>query len=196
MAVRLRSIGLFEGWVHRRHRSSKGKREQYKKRKESKKILLWKVGKAREKLKNEKRKINKLIKKSMLNKCFLLGNLTKDVELRTTVGGQTVGVVGLATSEKYKDKEGNLKESVAFHNLVVWGEGAKTLAKYVGKGDKLLVEGKINYRNYEDKNGNKRYITEILVRDFKFVGTKKKEDKPQASSQEDNGEIPVEELPF
>ena len=106
-----------------------------------------------------------------MNKVILLGNLTRDIELKTIPSGSIVGNVGIATNESYTNKQGEKVDKVSFHNLTVWNKQAETLAQYTQKGSKLLVEGKIDYQEYE-KDGVKRIITKIVVERFEFAGSK------------------------
>lgn len=102
-----------------------------------------------------------------MNRIFLYGRLGQDWELVTTTNDVSVAKTSLATSEKYKDKE-----STHWHKLVAWNKTAENLSKYTSKGDALLIEGKLTYNNWEDKEGNKRKTTEIIVDRFHFVGGK------------------------
>lgn len=105
-----------------------------------------------------------------LNKAILLGNVGKDPEIRDA-GGNKVATFGLATSETWKDKDGNKQEQTDWHNIVVWGEKpCAVIAQYVKKGSKLLIEGKIRTRKYTDKDNNERYVTEIICDNFKLEG--------------------------
>ena len=102
-----------------------------------------------------------------MNLCILIGNLTKDVEVRQ-VGSGSVSSFTIATSKKWKDKDGNAKEKTEFHNCSFWGKGGEVFAKYHSKGDKACVTGAVEYDSYE-KDGVKRYITKINVEKFEFV---------------------------
>lgn len=106
-----------------------------------------------------------------MNKAILIGNLAKDVELRNTQGGKTVGSVSLATNKSYTDASGNKVKTATFHNLVLWNKAAEIFAQYTKKGDKVYVEGEINNRSYEAKDGSKRYISEIVVSEFEFLNS-------------------------
>lgn len=108
----------------------------------------------------------------MVNKVNLLGNVGADPSIRE-VNEMKVASFSLATSESYKDKQGNKVEKTEWHNLVVWGALAKVVESYVKKGDKLYVEGKISYRSYEDKEGQQKHITEIKVTELRMLGGKK-----------------------
>ena len=93
-----------------------------------------------------------------VNRAILIGNLGKDPELRYTNSGKAVASFSLATSEKYKDSNGEKKTVTEWHNLVAWGQLAEICSKYLSKGKQIYVEGKIQNRSYNDKDGNKRYI--------------------------------------
>ena len=96
-----------------------------------------------------------------INKVILVGNLGKDPEVRTIQSGAQVAKFSLATSESYTNKEGQKIENTEWHNVVLWRGLATIAEKYLKKGNKVYIEGKIRYRQYEDKNGVKKYITEI-----------------------------------
>lgn len=114
-----------------------------------------------------------------LNKVFLLGRATKDVELKVSTSGQNVATVDMATNRYYKDTAGNKKEDVQFHRIVIWGKLAENTATFVKKGDIFLVEGRIANRSWEDKTGNKRSITEIVAENIQFAPRAKVEKKEE-----------------
>jgi single-strand DNA-binding protein len=97
-----------------------------------------------------------------LNKVMLLGNLGADPELRVTPGGQAVLKLRLATTESYLDKSNTRQERTEWHRITIWGKRGEGLAKILGKGDRLFVEGRIQTSSYE-KNGEKRYSTDIIA---------------------------------
>jgi single-strand DNA-binding protein len=110
-----------------------------------------------------------------LNKAILIGNVGSDPEIRTTPGGARVAQFSLATSRSWNDQSGNRQEKTEWHRCVVWnsarGSGlADVVEKYVKKGEKLYVEGEIEYRQWQDKDGQTRYTTEIKVRDLMLLG--------------------------
>ena len=107
-----------------------------------------------------------------VNKVILIGNLGKDPELRYAPSGSAVANFSLATSEQWKDQEGNPQERTSWHNIVVWGKLAEIAAEYLKKGRKVYVEGRIQYRDYEGKDGNKRYVTEVVVNDLVMLGSR------------------------
>jgi single-strand DNA-binding protein len=106
-----------------------------------------------------------------LNRAMLLGNLCADPVLRYTQGGHPVLNFRLATNESYFDKKSNTrKERVDFHNLVMWGKRAESLVKILKRGTRCYVEGPVRTSSYEDKEGAKRYKTEINVTDIRLCG--------------------------
>ena|SRR5688572_15108197 len=105
-----------------------------------------------------------------LNRVTLFGNVGADPELRVTPTGQSVLKIRLATSESYLDKNRVRQEKTEWHSVVVWGKRAEALGKIVEKGSKILVEGSIAYRSYEDKDGNKRYSTDISAQEVILAG--------------------------
>lgn len=104
-----------------------------------------------------------------LNKVFLLGNLTRDPELRHTGNGTAVASFSIAVNRSYKGSDGDYKKEVAFFNIVVWGKTGENCAKYLSKGKSVLVEGRLSNRSYEDKEGQKRNITEIVADQVQFL---------------------------
>lgn len=105
-----------------------------------------------------------------VNKAILVGNLGRDPEVRFTTSGRAVAKFPVATSERWTDQDGNRQERTEWHNIVVWGKQAETCGQYLAKGRQVYVEGSIRSRQYDDKEGNKRYITEIVARDVRFLG--------------------------
>jgi single-strand DNA-binding protein len=105
-----------------------------------------------------------------VNKVILVGNLGKDPELRYTQTGSAVANFSLATSEQWNDREGKRQERTEWHNIVVWGKQAEHCGQYLSKGRQVFIEGSIRTRSYDDKSGNKRYITEIVAQRIQFLG--------------------------
>jgi single-strand DNA-binding protein len=106
-----------------------------------------------------------------LNRVMLLGNLGADPELRMTSGGQAVLKLRLATSETYMDKNRQRQERTEWHNVVIWGKRAEALAKILTKGSRIFVEGGLRTSSYEDRDGNKRYRTEIVTSNILLQGS-------------------------
>jgi single-strand DNA-binding protein len=105
-----------------------------------------------------------------VNKVILVGNLGKDPELRYTPSGAAVTTFSIATSERYKDKDGNKQEKTEWHNIVAWRQLAEICGKYLHKGKQVYIEGKIQTRSYDDRDGNKKYITEIVADQMHMLG--------------------------
>lgn len=105
-----------------------------------------------------------------LNKVMLIENLGKDPEIQQLEGGYSVAKFSLATSESYKDKQGNVQTDIEWHNIIVWRNLAEVAGKYLKKGSTIYLEGKIKTRNYEDKAGVKKYVTEIVADNFIMLG--------------------------
>jgi single-strand DNA-binding protein len=109
-----------------------------------------------------------------INKVILVGNLGSDPEVRSTSNGSRVATLSLATSRRWKNKDGEQQEKTEWHRLVVWNRGKNGLAdvveRYAKKGDKIYVEGSIEYRSWEDKEGQTRYTTEINVSELALLG--------------------------
>jgi single-strand DNA-binding protein len=105
-----------------------------------------------------------------VNKVLLLGNVGKDPEIASTNGGTLVAKLSLATSERFKDKQGEWQERTEWHNLVAYARGAEILRDYVHKGSKLFIEGRLTTRSWDDKeSGTKIYRTEIVVGDISLL---------------------------
>lgn len=105
-----------------------------------------------------------------LNRVMLMGNLGADPELRVTSGGQSVLKLRLATSESYLDKNRVRQERTEWHSVVVWGKRAEALSKFLTKGSRLFIEGGLRTSSYDDKEGNKRYRTEIVASNIILAG--------------------------
>jgi len=104
-----------------------------------------------------------------VNKVILLGNVGKDPEIRSTPGGTMVANFTLATSDRFQDQQGNWQDRTEWHNLVAFKRTAEIVRDYVKKGSKLYIEGKIQTRTWDDKEGVKHYKTEILVNDLSLL---------------------------
>ncbi|WP_438029114.1 single-stranded DNA-binding protein [Sorangium sp. So ce233] len=105
-----------------------------------------------------------------LNKVMLLGNVGADPELRFTQGGQAVLNLRLATNESYLDRDKQRKERTDWHNVVIWGKRAEALGKILGKGSSIFVEGSLRTSSYDDRDGNKRYKTEVVANNVLLTG--------------------------
>jgi single-strand DNA-binding protein len=105
-----------------------------------------------------------------LNRVMLLGNLGADPELRMTSGGQAVLKLRLATSETYLDRNRARQERTEWHNVVIWGKRAEALSKIITKGTRIFVEGGLRTSSYDDRDGNKRYRTEVVATNILLQG--------------------------
>ena len=105
-----------------------------------------------------------------VNKVILVGNLGADPDMRYTPSGQGVCEMRIATSESWNDKNGQRQERVEWHRVIVWGKRAEVCSKYLSKGRQVYVEGRIQTRTYDDKEGVKKYITEVIANDVQFLG--------------------------
>jgi single-strand DNA-binding protein len=122
-----------------------------------------------------------------VNKVILIGNLGKDPELTNLPSGGQVAKFSLATTEKFKDKSGVYQDKTDWHNIVIWGKTAENAAKYLKKGSPVYLEGRISYGSYQDKDGVKKYTTDIVVSSMQFLGSKQGgNDNNQGSEQQPN----------
>jgi single-strand DNA-binding protein len=110
-----------------------------------------------------------------LNKVMLIGNLTRDPEIRYTNGGATVVSFGLATNKSWKNPEGEIQESTEFHNVVAWSKMAEICQQLLAKGMKVYIEGSLNTRSWEDDSGSTKYKTEVRVDEMILLDSKGKQ---------------------
>lgn len=129
-----------------------------------------------------------------LNKVLIMGHLGKNPELRQTGGGRSVANMNIATSRKWSDDTGNVKEETEWHRVIVWGKQAESCAKYLEKGRGCLVEGRIQTRKYQGKDGIERYATEIVAENVVFLpsGQKKESEGDAIEAQISN----LEDVPW
>ncbi|PLX25449.1 MAG: single-stranded DNA-binding protein [Ignavibacteria bacterium] len=116
-----------------------------------------------------------------LNKVMLIGHLGADPELRYTEGNIPVATFNIATNESYKDQSGNLVDRTEWHRIVAWRKLAELFGEYLKKGSKVYIEGKLQTRSWDDKDGNKRYTTEVVCNDFMFLDSRGAGDGGQQS---------------
>jgi single-strand DNA-binding protein len=105
-----------------------------------------------------------------VNKVILVGNLGRDAELRYTPGGAAVATLNLATTEVWNDRNNQRQEKTEWHRVVLWGKQAESLQEYLTKGKQIYVEGRLQTRQWDDKDGNKRYTTEIKADRITLLG--------------------------
>jgi single-strand DNA-binding protein len=106
----------------------------------------------------------------MVNKVILIGNLGADPELRYTGSGTAVADLRVATSRRWTDKQGAQQEDTQWHRVVVWGKQGENCKEYLAKGRQVYIEGRLQTRQWEDRDGNKRYTTEVVAQDVRFLG--------------------------
>lgn len=114
-----------------------------------------------------------------VNKVIVIGNLGADPEIRYTPGGQAVCDLRVATTEQWTDKGGEKKEQTEWHHIVVWGKQAENCSQYLSKGRQIYVEGRLQTRQWDDKDGNRRYTTEVVAQSVKFLGGGRGEGAPR-----------------
>lgn len=143
-----------------------------------------------------------------LNKAMIIGNVTRDPEVRSTPAGQNVVSFGVATNRRWKDQSGEKKEQVEFHNVVAWRKLADIVGQYLKKGSKVYIEGRLQTRSWDDQSGTKRYRTEIVAENMIMLdragtvsedGNSSPAAKSEGSQPEPSGgepEINVEDIPF
>ena len=109
---------------------------------------------------------------TLRNKVQLIGNLGNKPEIITLESGKKLAKFSIATNESYKNSQGEKVTNTEWHNLVAWGKTAEIAENYLEKGKEIAIEGKLTTRSYDDKDGNKRYITEVVVSELLLLGTK------------------------
>ncbi|WP_303318915.1 single-stranded DNA-binding protein [Flavivirga abyssicola] len=131
-----------------------------------------------------------------LNKVMLIGHLGDEVKMHYFEGGGCVGRFPLATNETYTNKQTNERvTNTEWHNIVVRNKGAEICEKYLSKGDKVYIEGRLKTRKWQDDSGNERYSTEIQCNDFTFLSTKKESENNAAAASKSMAQKPVENEP-
>ncbi len=134
-----------------------------------------------------------------VNKAILLGNLGKDPEVRRLDDGRAVANFSIATSETYKNKAGERVTNTEWHNVVLWSPLAEIAESYLKKGSQVYIEGKISNRSYEDKDGIKKYVSEVVGRDITLLGRAPDSSEAQAEenkAQENTETVQEDDLPF
>lgn len=119
--------------------------------------------------------------KGTVNKVLLIGRLGADPEVRYAPSGNAVANFSMATNRSYKDKDGNVQEQTEWHRLVAWGRLAEFAKQYLHKGMRVYVEGRLQYRDWQDQNGVKRYVTDVIANDIQMLeslGTKPDTESP------------------
>lgn len=144
--------------------------------------------------------------KGTVNKVILMGRLGADPELKYTPSGTAVATFSLATNLVWKDQSGNNQERTEWHRIVAWRKLAEVAGEWLKKGSYIFLEGRLQTRSWEDKSGNKRYMTEVVAESIEFVGSKRDDrssetfeppvpEEPPADST-DSSSPPEDDLPF
>ena len=140
---------------------------------------------------------------SGVNKVIIVGRLGADPEIKTVGNGQSVARLSIATSENWTSKDGQKQERTEWHRVVVWGKQAENCAKHLSKGRQVYVEGRLQTRNWEDPNGQKRYATEVIANNVQFLGAmggERSTHTETSEAQNDFGPEPsfdaADEIPF
>jgi single-strand DNA-binding protein len=107
---------------------------------------------------------------TLRNRVQLIGNVGNDPEIRMPEGGKKLANLSIATNESYKNEKGEKVEQTEWHRITAWGKTADIIENYVTKGKEIAVEGKLTHRSYEDKNGEKRYVTEVVISEIMLLG--------------------------
>ena len=124
---------------------------------------------------------------SSVNKVILIGNLGADPEVRYTQGGTSVCSLRIATTETWTDKDGQKQEKTEWHRVTVWGRDAENCGQYLAKGRLVYVEGRIETRKYQDKDGSDRYVTEIVAQTVRFLGGGGGEERQEGGRTQNSG---------
>jgi len=129
----------------------------------------------------------------MLNKVILIGRVGKDPAVKFIPSGSACAQFSLATTETWKDKDGSKQERTDWHQIVAWGKLAEIIGEYITKGSLICIVGKVNYRSYETKEGEKKFLTEIVANEMKMLGG----GKPKEPAQNAGGPPPNDnDIPF
>lgn len=128
-----------------------------------------------------------------VNKAIILGNLGKDPEIKTLDSGKRMATFSVATSEAYTNQAGERVESSEWHNIVFFGKVVDVIEKYLKKGSQVYIEGKLNTRSYEDKDGNKKYTTQVIGDNLTLLGKPAQSNEPSIQTNTQGG---VDDLPF
>ncbi|MHB0977581.1 MAG: single-stranded DNA-binding protein [Candidatus Aquicultorales bacterium] len=131
-----------------------------------------------------------------LNRVFLMGNLTRDPELRYTPSGAAVANLGLAVNRKYKSAAGDWQDETSFFTIVVWGKQAESCSQYLAKGRPVMVEGRLQQRSWETPEGQKRSVVEVVADRVHFLGGGRQSDGASGDLDAAGVEVLEEEIPF
>lgn len=143
--------------------------------------------------------------KGTVNKAILIGRLGQDPEVKMTPGGATVANFSMATNRNWKGKDGNMQEETSWHRIVAWNRLAEILKEYAHKGSRIYVEGRMQTRDWEDQNGQKRYITEVVAENIQLLDSRQDSGGGGLGGASDSGssitppeevDLPQDDVPF
>ncbi len=129
----------------------------------------------------------------MFNRVILVGRIGQDPEMRYTPSGNAVTNFSIATNRKWRNREGKLDEETTWHDIVCWGKTAEFISEYAGKGSLVFIEGRIQKRSWDDKDGNKRYSVEVVASNVQLLDRRSDRDDRKGDSGKDTGEVNSEE---
>ena len=133
----------------------------------------------------------------MINKVILIGNLGADPELRYTQSGTAVATLSVATTRSWKDQTGEKQEETEWHRCIVWAQSAEFCGKYLKKGMKIYLEGRLQTRKWQDQSGNDKYTTEIIANEIKNLSPREQNaEENQQRESYDQRNTPADEIPF
>lgn len=133
------------------------------------------------------------------NKVLIMGNLTRDPELKQTPSNQSVAQIGLALNRKFKDREGNMREEVTYVDCEAWGRTAEVMAQYLSKGKPVFIEGRLKLDQWQDKDGNNRSKMKVVIESFQFIDSKggqSSQPPTNATSPAPQTAPPTDDIPF
>ena len=132
------------------------------------------------------------------NKVLIMGNLTRDPELKQTPSSQPVAQIGIAMNRKFKDREGNMREETTFVDCEAWGRTAEVMAQYLSKGKPVFVEGRLKLDQWQDKEGNNRSKLKVVIESFQFIDSKggQSSTPPATAAAAPPSAPPADDIPF
>jgi len=132
------------------------------------------------------------------NKVLIMGNLTRDPELKQTPSSQPVAQIGIAMNRKFKDREGNMREETTFVDCEAWGRTAEVMAQYLSKGKPVFVEGRLKLDQWQDKDGNNRSKLKVVIESFQFIDSKggQSSTPPATAAAAPPSAPPADDIPF
>ena len=130
------------------------------------------------------------------NKVLLMGNLTRDPQLKQTPNNMSVAEIGIAVNRKYKGKDGEMREETTFVDCEAWGRTAETMAKYLSKGRPVFVEGRLKLDQWQDKEGNNRTKLRVVIENFQFIDSRGGQQTPASEQETATTAPPTDDVPF